>query len=194
MREDWSNVSDAKRTELFPIVLEPHNPQWKEYYLEESAFLRSVFGEGITRISHIGSSAVPGLIAKPTIDILVEISSGTDLKEITEILLDAGYVANYPKGDIIMYIKGYTPRGWEGQAMHIHVRHIADWGELYFRDYLILHPEVAQEYGKLKIMLKEKYTFDRDGYTEAKGTFITKHTQQARQEFPCRYMPLKQMS
>ncbi|MCL2615877.1 MAG: GrpB family protein [Dehalococcoidia bacterium] len=188
-REDWSNISDAKRAELFPIILEAHNPRWKEYYAAESLFLREVFGSCVVRISHIGSTAVAGLTAKPTIDILLEISDTTDLQPITEKLLDAGYVVNNPKDDIVMYIKGYTPRGFEEQAVHIHVRHSADWDELYFRDYLALHKDVAREYERLKLRLKEQFTHDRDGYTDAKEAFIKKHTQQARLEFPGRYAP-----
>jgi len=191
MREDWSDVSEAKRAELFPIILEAHNPKWKDYYLNESAFLASVFGDNIIRISHIGSSAVAGIMAKPTIDILLEISNDTDLQPITERLLDEGYVANSPKGDIVMYIKGYTPRGFEGQAMHIHVRYSADWGELYFRDYLISHTTIAKEYERLKIKLKDNYTHDRDGYTEAKSEFIKENTEKARLEFHDKYVPVR---
>ncbi|MCL1885714.1 MAG: GrpB family protein [Dehalococcoidia bacterium] len=189
MREDWSIISDAKRAELFPIVLEAHNPRWKEYYAAESLFLREIFEDCVVRMSHIGSTAVAGLLAKPTIDILLEISDDSELQPITEKLLDAGYVVNNPKDDIVMYIKGYTPRGFEGQAVHIHVRYSADWGELYFRDYLTLHADVASEYERLKVRLKEQFTHDRDGYTDAKGAFIKKHTQQARLEFPGRYTP-----
>ena len=88
-----------------------------------------------------------------------------------------------------MFIKGYTPRGFEGQTVHVHVRRSGDWGELYFRDYLASHPDAAEAYGNLKRALKDKYPHDRDGYTEAKGAFIQKHTEQARLEFPGKYAP-----
>ncbi|MCL2707109.1 MAG: GrpB family protein [Dehalococcoidia bacterium] len=191
MREDWSDITESKRAELFPIILESHNPAWKDYYTQEKERLRSIFGSSVIRISHIGSSAVAGLISKPTIDILLEVSQDIDLKPITKILLEKGYVVNNPTGDIVMYIKGYTPRGFCGQAVHIHVRHNADWGELYFRDYLLLHPDVAKEYGFLKIELKDKFLHDRDGYTEAKGAFIKKHTAQARMELSAKYAPVR---
>lgn len=90
-----------------------------------------------------------------------------------------------------MYLKGYTPSGFMGQCVHIHVRYFGDWGELYFRDYLISHPDVANEYGKLKLMLKEQYVHDRDGYTEAKGDFVRKYTEYARAEYTDRYTTLK---
>jgi len=174
MRLDFSKVTDDKLSELFPVLLEEHNPKWNEFYLKEKDFLQAVFGEKIIRISHIGSSSVVGLIAKPTIDILLEVSNDIDIHSIAEIMKEEGYIVNTPKSDVIMYLKGYTPDGFQGQAIHIHVRYSGDWGELYFRDYLISHPDIADEYAKLKINLKEQYSYDRDGYTEAKGEFVKK--------------------
>jgi len=189
MRQEWSNVTKEKLSELFPILLEEHNLGWKKYFLQEKYFLQSIFRDKIIRINHIGSSSVAGLIAKPTIDILLEVSKDIDLQAITEKMKDEGYIVNTPKSDIIMYLKGYTPQGFQGQAVHIHVRHSGDWSELYFRDYLILHPDVASEYAKLKFILREQYHHDRDGYTEAKGQFVQKYTEKARSEFLGRYIP-----
>lgn len=189
MRQDFSNVTAEKLAELFPVLLAEHNPAWKDYYEQERDFLQTVFGGKLIRISHIGSSSVPGLLAKPTVDILLEVAGDTELEAITVQLMDEGYVVNTPKGDLIMYLKGYTPQGFQGQAAHIHVRHSGDWGELYFRDYLIAHPEAAAEYAALKTALKEQFPHDRDGYTEAKGQFVKAHTELARAEFPGRYAP-----
>jgi GrpB-like predicted nucleotidyltransferase (UPF0157 family) len=187
MRQDFSQVPENKLSELFPVLLEPHNLAWKDYYMVEREFLQSIFDDKIVRINHIGSSVVFGLVAKPTIDILLEILPGIDLSAITEKMRDEGYITNNPQNDIIMYLKGYTPHGFEGQCVHIHVRVYGDWDELYFRDYLIMHPEIAQEYGKLKFKLKEQYMFDRDTYTDAKGKFVREYSEYARKEFPHRY-------
>ena len=189
MKEDWSNVTNEMLAQLFPIILEPHNPSWGTYYLKEKEFLQSIFGSHIIRISHIGSTSVMALLAKPTIDILLEISEDTDIESITKQLTEKGYNVNYAKKDIITFIKGYTPRGVEGQTYHIHVRHSGDWGELYFRDYLILHTDIARKYETLKKDLREKFLHDREGYTEAKGQFINECTNRARIEFPNRYTP-----
>jgi GrpB-like predicted nucleotidyltransferase (UPF0157 family) len=189
MKQDFSNITEEKLAELFPIILEQNNPDWKSLFLEECRFLQSVFGDNVKRISHIGSTAVPGLVAKPTIDILLEIARDTDLSGITKRMEDEGYCINNPPGDIIMYLKGYTPHGFGGQCMHIHVRYPGDWDEFYFRDYLIMHPEAAHEYGKLKISLRDKYTHNRDGYTAAKGDFVRKYTALARKAFPGKYIP-----
>lgn len=191
MRQDFSNISDEKLSVLFPVLLEPHNPMWIEYYFTERDFLQKVFSNQISRISHIGSSSVPGLISKPTVDILLEIQQDTDISGITEKMKDEGYIVNTPPKDIIAYLKGYTPHGFEGQCVHIHVRYYNDWDELYFRDYLLLHTDIANEYGKLKIELQEQFSHDRDGYTEAKGDFIKKYSEYARAEFPDRYVPVQ---
>lgn len=189
MRQDFSDITAEHLSLLFPIKLEPHDPEWETCYEQESLFLKSVFGDKIVRMSPIGSSSVPGLIAKPTVDILLEIKENTDMTVMTEAMKDAGYVVNTPKQDIILYLKGYTPHGFDGQCFHIHVRYAGDWDELYFRDYLQAHPDVAQAYGKLKQQLKEQYLHDRDGYTNAKGDFIKEYTLCARREFPGRYEP-----
>jgi GrpB-like predicted nucleotidyltransferase (UPF0157 family) len=189
MRQDFSGVPKEKLSEMFPVKLEHHDPAWKDCYLAEADFLQSVFGDTIVRINHIGSTSVPGLIAKPTVDILLEICEDTDLSAVTERMRDDGYVVNTPQKDIIMYLKGYTPQGFSGQCAHIHVRYYGDWDELYFRDYLCAHPDIAEEYGMLKLALKEEYTYDRDGYTEAKSEFVNRYTQLARAEFHGRYAP-----
>jgi len=80
---------------------------------------------------------------------------------------------------IISFIKVY----------HLHVRYLDNWNELYFRDYLIEHSEVAEEYGRLKMSLWKKYEHNRDGYTEAKSDFINKHTEKAKLKYANRYLP-----
>ncbi len=194
MKHDFSDVTSENEAErlgrLYPIILEKHNVKWKEYFVEEKAFLQEVFGDTVLRINHIGSTAVPGLIAKPTIDILLEIREDIDIADITGIMVAKGYIVNTPPIDIITYVKGYGPNGFVGQAFHIHVRRNGDWNELYFRDYLIAHPEVAKQYGTLKLGLKDVYEFDRDGYTAAKGEFVERITVLARTEFKDKYKPV----
>ena len=109
MRQDFSNVSGKRLSELFPVILEPHNPEWLSCYYSEKEFLESIFSDKIMRISHVGSTSVPGLVAKPTIDILLEVSEDIDLSEITKRMRDEGYVVNTPEKDIIMYLKDILP-------------------------------------------------------------------------------------
>lgn len=190
MRQDFSGVTDKELAQLFPILLVSYNDNWRRNYARQKLYLQSLLGDDIARISHIGSTAVPGLLSKPTIDILLEVADRTDVVSLTEQMLNDGYVVNTPPGDIVMLLKGYTPRGFEGQAVHIHVRHNGDWDEPYFRDYLLARPDVAAQYAALKTNLAVRFRYDRDGYTAAKRDFVSAHTARARKEYPNRYIPV----
>ena len=84
------------------------------------------------------------------------------------------------KHDLVMFLKGYLSGGFADKVYHTHVRHPSGWDELYFRVYLISHPEAAAEYADLKRSLFKDYEHNRDGYTAAKGAFIKKITEKAR--------------
>ncbi len=178
--------------ELFPIILEEYKPEYKNWYIIESACISGAVGEeNIVRLSHIGSTAVPGLLAKPTVDILLEVSDNCDLEALRSGLKSIGYVfspqsKNPPPH--MMFNKGYTPEGYAERVFHLHVRYSGDWSELYFRDYLLNHSDVAEQYAKLKLSLQSGFKHNRDGYTEAKTEFIKIHTDRARHEFPGRYL------
>ncbi|WP_301677937.1 GrpB family protein [Methanoculleus methanifontis] len=171
---------------LFPIILSEYNPDWPAIYASEKELIEHAVGKDhIKRISHYGSTSIPGIIAKPTIDILLEVSDDCDNEELIRNLVDIGYLYNPQPRDPpphMMLMKGYTPEGFVGQTYHIHVRYGGDWDELYFRDYLILHPDVAEEYSKLKRRLKEEYQFDREAYTQGKAAFIQSVVKEARNE------------
>jgi GrpB-like predicted nucleotidyltransferase (UPF0157 family) len=187
MPKSLSGMTSAELWALFPILLEPHDPAWALRYARERERIERAIGEENTvRISHIGSTAVPGLIAKPTIDILLEIAEGCDLDQLKAALTADGWLfspqlQNPPPH--MMFLKGYTPQGFRGQAFHLHARYFGDWDELYFRDWLISHPEAAPAYGTLKDRLKAQYEHDRDAYTRAKTEFVREQTARAREEF-----------
>lgn len=191
MEKQLSEMTNDELWRLFPIILTQHDPAWDKRCRSESALLEAAAGkENIARMSHIGSTAVPGLLAKPTIDILLEITAESDTEKLKEDLEHAGYIfAAQPENPAphMMFMKGYTPRGFEGQAFHVHVRYPGDWSELYFRDYLKEHKETADEYAALKTRLREKYGRDRDAYTCAKTEFIERYTALAREEYGGRY-------
>lgn len=176
---------------LFPIIISEHNPEWEELYENERVVIENVVGkQNILRISHCGSTAISNLPAKPTIDILLEIVKEADNDDFISKVKGMGYIyspqPNNPAPHM-MFMKGYTPNGFEGQAFHLHVRYSGDWDELYFRDYLLLHPEVAEEYGIIKCLLKEKFENDREAYTQEKTEFIKAITQKARIKFGKKY-------
>ena len=80
-------MTNEERWQLFPIILTKHDPAWKERYQTEEASLMSALQADISRIDHIGSTSVEGLIAKPTIDILMQIKADTDVNELKDTLI-----------------------------------------------------------------------------------------------------------
>lgn len=193
MPKALKEMTNEELWQLFAIIITEHDPAWKSRYSEEKKRIEKAVGSAnICRISHIGSTAVTGLAAKPTIDILLEIADTTDIARLISEMESAGYLHSpQPKNPAphLMFLKGYTPEGFKGQVFHIHVRYGGDWDELYFRDYLIAHPETADSYGKLKLQLKKRFEHDRDGYTHAKTDFIRNITEEARRELGDRYIP-----
>ena len=169
MNNPLQKMTNEELWALFPIILSEHRAEWTKFYEQEKDTIISALGtKNISRINHIGSTSVPGLIAKPTIDILLEIPTDADIPSLTAALISAGYICNTQPNNPaphLMFMKGYTPQGFRGQAVHLHVRFPGNWDELYFRDYLRSHPETAKSYGKLKQNLQLRYEHDRDAYT-----------------------------
>ena len=165
---------------LFPIVLTEHKDCWAEYYAEQAAELRKILPKG-TIINHIGSTAVNGIWAKPIVDILVEVSENLDLSEVSKFLQNSGWIQMSESEKRVSLNKGYTEKGFAEKVYHLHLRYIGDNDELYFRDYLNTHQEVAKEYETLKLGLWKQFEHDRDDYTAAKSEFVTKYTALAKQ-------------
>ena len=181
-----SEMSNEELWRLFPIIITEYNEDWPKFYNEEKLHIEKAIGvENIFRINHYGSTSIPGMIAKPTIDILLEVFEHVENGHIIRKMEEIGYIyspqVNNPPPHM-MFLKGYTSEGFKGQAYHVHVRYPGNWDELYFRDYLISNPDLAKRYGELKLELKKIYEFNRDGYTEAKSEFIKEVTQMAKNE------------
>lgn len=162
----------AELWQLFPIVLTQHQPQWKDWAKVEIDQLFALLTEYAPIINHIGSTAIPGIQAKPIIDILVEIAADADWQRVRETMEYAGYICMFSSDTRMSFNKGYTPKGYAEKVFHIHFHAIGDNDEILFRDYLNSHSEVAREYEKLKLSLLPKYRHDRDGYTDAKSEFV----------------------
>ena len=193
MKKELSEMSTKELWELFPIILKEHNPEYKEWYENEKMQLFGcVRNQDIKRISHIGSSAVEGLLAKPTVDILLEVDDKCVIAKLIESLCENGWtlMSGEYKPDLnLVFNKGYTQDGFAEKVYHLHVRYLRDWDELYFCDYLVDHTDVAAQYGNLKLSLLKEYEHNRDGYTEAKSEFIMRYTEKAKIEYAGRYMP-----
>lgn len=165
--------------QLFPIVLTPHQLQWKDWAREEIENLTALLSGYCPVITHIGSTAIPNIHAKPIIDILVELNADIDWGRIKEKMETAGYICMSVSDNRMSFNKGYTSTGYADKVFHIHFHRIGDNDEILFRDHLIAHPEVAEEYENLKLSLLPKYRNDRDGYTEAKSEFVRRTIKQA---------------
>lgn len=191
MNKPLEELADQELWTLFPIMISPYDPEWESWYLQEERNLTGLIDkESIVRINHIGSTAVFGLAAKPTIDILLEVSTDTDTSELVKKLRGNGYLYTEQPDNPpphMMFLKGYTADGYDDRVFHLHIRYPGDWSELYFRDYLRRHKPVADRYAGLKKELAAVYEHDRDGYTKSKAEFIKKYTAAAREELKGKY-------
>lgn len=177
-QKDLHNMTLNELGQLFPIIIKDYSDKWSDLYNEEAKIITNSFSENeIERIDHIGSTAIPGIKAKPTIDILLQVTDKIDIQKLKDVFKILGYQIN---GHIenppphLTFVKGYTLYGFKGQAYHVHIRYLGDWDEIRFRDYLIKHKEIAKEYETLKLELAGKYPNDREAYTDSKTEWIEK--------------------
>ena len=163
------------------IVIANYDPRWPAMFEQERVHILQAIGDWLVDIEHVGSTSVPGLAAKPIIDIMPGVRSLADAPQIIEPMTRLGY-EYIPEYEEQMPGRRYfrKPAGPEfvnRRNVHVHIvettsdfwrRHIA------FRDYLRRHPEACAEYAALKRRLAAEFGSDREGYTEAKTEFITR--------------------
>lgn len=162
------------------VAIVPYDPKWPRLFCEEKEHLSACLPrELIGRIEHFGSTAVPGLAAKPIIDMLVEVTSLEEARcRIVPILESQGYEYFWRPtwgNDTPPFYGWFIKRDSRGlRTHHIHMveGHFEHWDRLLFRDYLIAHPDRASEYQRLKMHLAAKYPNDRVAYTKGKTDFI----------------------
>ena len=121
------------------------------------------------------------------IDILVEMPLESDLSVTKDILANNGYICMSQSPSRASFNKGYTENGFAEKVFHLHIRRIGDHDELYFRDYLIDHPDIATLYEEIKLKLWKQYEHDRDGYTAEKTEFVQTYTTIAKATYKNRY-------
>jgi len=186
MKKAETDEQRVQRVLKEEIVIEPYDSRWPGRFREEETHLRAVLpAELLGRIEHYGSTAVPGLAAKPIVDMLIEV---TDLDaaraRIAPILECEGYDYFWRPtfGDNVppwyaWFIKRYQRGGARTHHLHMITRgpEFADhWRALLFRDYLRAHPNVAADYGAVKAQLAVEHAHDRIAYTRGKSEFIAK--------------------
>ena len=152
----------------------PHQEEWAARFAAEREDLLATLGGHAVDIQHIGSTAVPGLAAKPVIDIAAAVRSLAALPEIIEALARTGYIYRRDSGQEggHLFVRESAP---EIRCVHLHVVQQGDpqWQHyLEFRDLLRADGELRHEYAELKLALARRYANDRKSYTGAKQEFI----------------------
>jgi GrpB-like predicted nucleotidyltransferase (UPF0157 family) len=173
------------------VTVGPYDPRWPEMFEQERLHLMSCLpADLIKRIKHFGSTAVPGLPAKPIVDILVEVTSLDETKRRVAPILEAqGYDYFWRPSwghDTPPFYAWFIRRDKNGnRTHHIHMveSQFEHWDRLLFRDYLIEHPDLAMEYGDLKMRLSGAHQNDRLVYTQAKSEFIRQVTEEAKRYY-----------
>ena len=188
MKKKLEDMTLEDLWQIFPIFLVEHRPEWADWYQEESQSLLSQLPDGLVkRISHVGSTAIPSIWVKNIVDILLEVASKEDLAATCKLLTNHGWRIMFQDADQCSLNKGYTEDGFADQVFHLHLRLVGDHDELYFRDYLLGHPEIAKDYEQMKLGLWKQFEHDRNSYTDAKTDFIQRYTQLAKQDYEGRY-------
>lgn len=182
MKKQLEDMTLEELWQLFPIVLSEHKACWKDWYEEEEKRIRSFLGSEGVQIHHIGSTAIEGIWAKPIVDLLMEIPENLSMETVKGVLTENGYRCMWEGKNRKSFNRGYTENGFAEKVFHLHLRYPGDHDELYFRDYLKSHPDVAGEYERRKLSLWKKYEYNRDGYTEAKTEFILYYTKKAKEK------------
>ena len=175
------------------VAIVPYDPRWPELFQREKEHLLGTLpAELIRRIEHFGSTAVPGLAAKPIIDLLVEVTDLQATRDRIAPMLEAqgyDYFWRPTHGDdgppfYAWFIKRDPASGTRTHHVHMVEAHFTEhWERLFFRDYLIEHPQVAKEYEKIKVRLATDHPQDRVAYTGGKTEFIVKITEQAKRHY-----------
>jgi GrpB-like predicted nucleotidyltransferase (UPF0157 family) len=154
------------------LILEEYNPRWPELFDNLRLRMSTLLDGMPAAIEHIGSTAVPGLLAKPVIDIDLLLRAATDLPLVVSKLASLGYAH---RGDLGITGREAFRAPPNDLPHHLYVcppgsleykRHIL------FRDYLRSHLEEAKTYARLKRELARKFGDDRDAYTQGKSSFV----------------------
>jgi GrpB-like predicted nucleotidyltransferase (UPF0157 family) len=168
-----------------PIVVVDYDPCWPVLFAQEKETLLRAIGDKVLQIEHIGSTSVPGLAAKPVIDIGVEIRSLSDAPGLFPCIERLEYVYEPALEQLLPERRFF----WKGTpAIHTYHLHLTEVDNpvilkpIRFRDYLQKHPDAAREYGELKKELAERCRQDMDAYVSGKTAFVERILREAERE------------
>jgi GrpB-like predicted nucleotidyltransferase (UPF0157 family) len=163
------------------VRLVPYTKEWERLFQVERPRLRAAVGKYVLDIQHVGSTSIPGMVAKPIIDIAIAVKNFEEACVCIKPIEQLGY--EY-KGENGIPRRHYFAKG-NPRTHHVHINEIGsrDWNDqIIFRDYLTQHPEIAKEYAELKMELAQRYPTDRQSYLDGKAPFIERVLQLARSE------------
>ncbi|WP_332631307.1 GrpB family protein [Halalkalibacter flavus] len=149
-----------------------YNEKWALMFAEESEKLNLIFGSEIVAIHHIGSTSVPGLKAKPIIDIMPIVKDIHIVEKYNEEMRDIGYD---PKGENEILGRRYFQKGGDNRSHHVHIYQVGSYEikrHLAFRDYLQRHPGLKKSYGELKERLAQQFPYDIKSYINGKECLV----------------------
>lgn len=162
------------------VILEKHNDKWAEMFQAEAKELRKIFGDLALSIEHVGSTSIPGIMAKPLVDIQVGLRQLSDFEKVRAKFEKEPYsVKPDPSPDEQLVRKGPE----ESRFFLIHICAVDSdrfKNTILFRDYMRSHPDKAREYEELKKTLAAKYPDNRPMYTASKNDFIQAVLKEAR--------------
>ena len=153
------------------VVVRPYTPEWPQLYLAEEARLVGCIGEYVLDIQHIGSTSIPGMIAKPILDVAIAVY---DFEEATRCIQPIERLGYHYRGEYGISRRHYFTKG-NPRTHHLHMleRHSENWANtISFRDHLRQNPSLAEEYAALKQRLSEQFPTDRLAYQDGKAAFI----------------------
>ncbi|MCE9891199.1 GrpB family protein [Kluyvera intermedia] len=157
------------------IEVVDYDTQWLSLFAEESALLQAALEKKIAKIHHVGSTSIPGMAAKPVIDILLEVVDPEALDSLNIAMENAGYMA---RGEYGIPNRRYFSKGGEQRSHQVHAFVIGDQHIiklLAFRDYLIKNKEIAQQYNEIKRAAALASENDLRRYSAFKAGFIEHH-------------------
>lgn len=156
------------------LVLAEHDPAWARAFEAEAAAIREALGERVLAVEHVGSTSVPGLLAKPIVDIAVAVGSVRDAEAAVAPLEARGYAHRGMHGDDPL--RRYFVLDRDGRRvfqLHLWILPAAGWERhLAFRDLLRARPDLADAYAREKRRVAEAVGWDKGAYSLAKGPFI----------------------
>ncbi len=166
------------------VRLEDYNTNWKTEYLKEEKLLKEVLKDKIIEIHHIGSTSIEGLRSKPIIDILIVVKDFSLIPTIEELLKEYDYSNSGQLGVEDKYFFSKGPDDAKSHYIHFTTpKSNTYYNQIYFKKYLIEHPEYIEKYCKLKEELAIKYADERPKYTQGKNEFITNIIKLAKEEY-----------